>query len=220
MAGHEERQRPQQALFHREDLRHWRDDAGEELGEAGSEQRVAQSRTRDLHGALHVVVQHLSHEAGIEIEHAPGSHAPLYRRPVVHLAGIDRDDVARRGFDRPEAAPGAMSAGVQDADAELIVRMPRERTAGGEPDGFDARDSGSVLPGFMKFACHVRATRSSLTERPQSNVCSQTGHAEIPDQEASREAVASMAIADTAHLAKLCQDGRTTPGAIDAVALP
>ena len=138
----------------------------------------------------------------------------------MHLAGIDRDDVARHGLDRPETAPGTVSAGLEDADAELIVRVPRERTIGGEREGFDTRDSGSVLLGFMEFARHVHATHSSPRERPQSNVDSSIDHAELPDQEASREPAEPMAIAGTVGSVKLGHDGRTTPSTVEAGALP
>ena len=58
------------------------------------------------------------------------------RRPVVHLTGIDHNDVADGRIDMPYTAPGALSTERNDADSELIVCVARKHLIGYARDRF------------------------------------------------------------------------------------
>ena len=75
----------------------------------------------------------------------------------MHFARIDRDHVARTGLDRPAPACRFLRAAQDDADAELVVRMPAEAMGG---VGFDC------LHAFDRTSAHPELARSSSPGTP------------------------------------------------------
>lgn len=126
MPDHDVRQGSHEVLLDGESVGDWSRQAGKESSEAPSQNRVAQSGAGKLHVGRHVVREHRDQYVGVEIEHSPSAGMSVDGIAVVHLAGIDRDDVTCRRLDRSEAAPGVLGARIDDADAELVVSVARK----------------------------------------------------------------------------------------------
>jgi hypothetical protein len=62
----------------------------------------------------------------------------------MQLAGVHHDRVAGAGVDLSDRAPRPMSADIDQTDAELVVRVPRESLAGHERHRLDAGYRGSM----------------------------------------------------------------------------
>ena len=72
------------------------------------------------------VIGRLLDQGRLEIEDSPGAAGLADRQPVMHLVRVDGDDVAGPGLHHAAAARRALRPLVDDADAELLMRMPGE----------------------------------------------------------------------------------------------
>ena len=136
---------PQHTLLRSERVGNCLGEAGEKPAKVVGKEGIVKDRAADLRLATQDLRQRTGQDSGFEIEHPPGSRRAAHGIAVVHLAGINGDDIAGNRFDEPDAAPGTMGAGAQDADAEAIMGVPREGAIGSECESLDARNGGSKL---------------------------------------------------------------------------
>jgi len=90
--------------------------------------------------ALANVLQSSPYGMGLEIQQPPGAGRLAQGPAIVNLAGIHTDEISGHGCNASLIAPGGVSAGIDDADAELIMCVPREMPGGRSGHRIDTRE--------------------------------------------------------------------------------
>ena len=117
--------------------------------------RIPGNRAYDEFASHRLVRDLTGNQGGIEIDDPPAAR-PADRRAVVHLTRVHHDDIAGFRLDLANDAPRPLCAGCHDADAELVMRVPRKGVIRKHRHRLDARDARPMLHHMMRSFGHDR----------------------------------------------------------------
>ena len=101
---------------------------GEDVIEKPAQSLVLEYRCGECQryvGAVVDIVQDVAQQLGIDIQHPPRPRLSMDCAAVMDFARVHENQAARPGFDLTPAARRCMSAGVDDTNAVLVVRVAR-----------------------------------------------------------------------------------------------